>query len=118
MVLRPTASSSRCPCSPARVHRSQVTLRSAPAVVVWIVMPWLVAFGIGARFFLLRPLWHALILSWAAAIVIIFGWLATRICWRRMGASWRMGIDPAEKTLLIAAGPYVASDIRFTPCLN
>jgi protein-S-isoprenylcysteine O-methyltransferase Ste14 len=28
------------------------------------------------------------------------------MCWNRMGKSWRMGIDPAEKTSLIVTGAY------------
>jgi protein-S-isoprenylcysteine O-methyltransferase Ste14 len=31
---------------------------------------------------------------------------ATLVCWKKMGKSWRMGIDPAEKTGLIVTGPY------------
>src|SRR6476620_10287488 len=30
----------------------------------------------------------------------------TLVCWKRMGRSWRMGIDPNEKTQLVVAGPY------------
>ncbi len=78
----------------------------APVVGVWIAMPWLVAFEIGRRSIALRPLWHLPILSWTAAIVIFHGWIATRICWKRMGKSWRMGIDPGEKNPLIATGAY------------
>ncbi len=83
-----------------------VRLIWAPAIAVWIVTPWLVAVGIGAKFGALRPLWHLSILRWAGMAVIVFAWLATRVCWKRMGASWRMGIDPAEKTALVATGPY------------
>jgi protein-S-isoprenylcysteine O-methyltransferase Ste14 len=32
--------------------------------------------------------------------------VATFACWRAMGRSWRIGIDPAEKTELVMAGPF------------
>lgn len=36
--------------------------------------------------------------------VLAFG--ATWVCWKKMGKSWRMGINPDEKTQLIVSGPY------------
>lgn len=77
-----------------------------PVIGIWIVMPWIVAFGLGTRASAVRPLWHFPMLRSIGAVLIVVAWLATRICWKRMGASWRMGIDPAEKTTLIATGPY------------
>jgi protein-S-isoprenylcysteine O-methyltransferase Ste14 len=37
------------------------------------------------------------------AVIALAGSIA---CWKRMGKSWRMGIDPNEKTPLIVTGPY------------
>jgi len=80
-----------------------------PTVAVWIVSPliiWLLwATGIsGVR--ALRPLYVNMpvqLLGLAASFVALY---LTMICWRRMGKSWRMGIDPNEKTSLIVQGPY------------
>ena len=43
---------------------------------------------------------------WMAAAVAVAAYAATRACWRRMGRSWRIGIDPAERTVLVVTGPY------------
>ena len=45
-------------------------------------------------------------LAWAALGIAIIAFVVTWICWRNMGKSWRMGIDPNEKTQLILSGPY------------
>jgi protein-S-isoprenylcysteine O-methyltransferase Ste14 len=58
----------------------------------------------------LRPvltLWHLPApIGWAAAVAAVVGLLATFVCWKRMGTSWRMGIDPDERTQLVCSGPY------------
>jgi len=76
-----------------------------PVVLLWIVLPFLAGFGIHKPS-IINPLWHELISQWLAAAVAVFALLATRVCWKRMGTSWRMGIDPNEKTSLIITGPY------------
>jgi len=82
----------------------------APAVGVWIAHPIASAF-LNKPSFILRPLWkpgpaiHAG-LAWAAVLVVLAAFMATILCWKRMGKSWRMGIDPAEKTPLVATGPF------------
>src|SRR5213075_2909066 len=53
-----------------------------------------------------RPFAHNQILSWLSVVILLAGLLATLLCWKRMGKSWRMGIDPNEKTQLIVSGPY------------
>jgi protein-S-isoprenylcysteine O-methyltransferase Ste14 len=71
-----------------------------PTVVIWILLPLAVAGGLmRARFF--HP-----ILSAIGVPIALFALLATMICWKRMGTSWRMGIDPGEKTRLVCTGPY------------
>jgi protein-S-isoprenylcysteine O-methyltransferase Ste14 len=52
------------------------------------------------------PLFSSIIAQWIGVAVALFCLLATRVCWKRMGKSWRMGIDPGEKTVLIFTGPY------------
>jgi protein-S-isoprenylcysteine O-methyltransferase Ste14 len=45
-------------------------------------------------------------LQWSAVLVAAGAFIATLVCWKRMGKSWRMGIDPGETTQLIVTGPY------------
>ena len=42
----------------------------------------------------------------AAAVVCAVGTVFTFVCWRKMGRSWRIGIDPKEKLELVSTGPY------------
>ena len=39
-------------------------------------------------------------------MIAIAAFIATLICWKKMGKSWRMGINPDDKTQLIITGPY------------
>lgn len=73
-----------------------------PAVVIWIAHPLVSAF----RPNLIKPLFVAPALAWAAALVATLAFAGTLVCWRKMGKSWRMGINPDEKTQLIVTGPY------------
>jgi protein-S-isoprenylcysteine O-methyltransferase Ste14 len=68
-----------------------------PLVIAWCVQPWL-AFTRGAVEF--RAV------AYIGAAICVFATAATFVCWRAMGKSWRIGIDPAEETTLIVAGPF------------
>jgi protein-S-isoprenylcysteine O-methyltransferase Ste14 len=76
-----------------------------PTVIAWIVIPLLVSL-VHRDTWILRALWDLPALRWLAVIVAIAALGATMICWKRMGKSWRMGIDPNEKTQLVVTGPY------------
>ncbi|MDB5296928.1 MAG: hypothetical protein JWO31_2911 [Phycisphaerales bacterium] len=82
----------------------------APAVTCWMAQPVASAFGGGpgwARWpAALRPVVDVGWARWACAAAVVAGYLATRACWARMGASWRMGIDPGERTPLVVGGPF------------
>ena len=41
-----------------------------------------------------------------AVVVAAAAFAATWVCWSKMGTSWRMGIDPNERTQLVFTGPY------------
>ena len=80
-----------------------------------IVKPGRVQAGLAHTLF--APFWqlgegvepHALlwqIIAALASILCILGTIATFICWRKMGRSWRIGIDPGEKLDLVCTGPY------------
>ncbi len=51
------------------------------------------------------PLWW-----WPAALVsgvlLVICTAFTFVCWRKMGRSWRIGIDPGETLELVSTGPY------------
>lgn len=74
-----------------------------PTIAAWCLQPWLA----------LRRHFHhsASDLGWtvagfAGAAACVIATIATFSCWREMGRSWRIGIDPEEKTQLICSGPF------------
>ena len=78
-----------------------------PVVVVWIAHPALNGIATDLQLpLVLRPLFHTGLGGWGCAAVVLGGLVATRRCWRRMGASWRMGIDPGEKAGLVYDGLF------------
>lgn len=76
-----------------------------PTVAAWIAIPLATAFTRRPPI-PLRPLYHSPSVQWTALAVASAAFAATLVCWKRMGKSWRMGIDPKEKTQLIVTGPY------------
>jgi protein-S-isoprenylcysteine O-methyltransferase Ste14 len=76
-----------------------------PVVFLWIAVPLSTALPWG-RPWLLTPLIASVALSWSALAVALLAFVLTLICWKKMGTSWRMGIDPAEKNPLIVTGPF------------
>lgn len=74
-----------------------------PTIIAWCVQPWL---GLPKYFHdSIRDLpWTIIGLVGAAACV--GATVATFSCWREMGRSWRIGIDPEEKTQLIFSGAF------------
>jgi protein-S-isoprenylcysteine O-methyltransferase Ste14 len=76
-----------------------------PVIVAWIGLPFAAAFKAPSHSPEV-PIFHSVIAQWIGVVVALVCLLATRVCWKRMGKSWRMGIDPGEKTALIFTGPY------------
>ena len=76
-----------------------------PVVVLWIAIPMSVPF-IARPPGVLRPLIVSSALAWAGLAVALGAFILTLICWKKMGSSWRMGVDPSEKTVLIVTGPF------------
>jgi protein-S-isoprenylcysteine O-methyltransferase Ste14 len=76
-----------------------------PIVFLWIALPLTEPF-IAHPPAILQPLIIWPLISWIAVAVAVFAFVLTLICWKNMGNSWRMGIDPTEKTALIVTGPY------------
>ena len=78
-----------------------------PTVGAWITLPFVVATRQQLQLpIFLRPLFVDRVINYAAAILVGACLAASWVCWRRMGKSWRMGINPNEKTTLIVSGPY------------
>lgn len=90
---------------PERVGRL-VRLVWIPVVLLWIALPLIEGTGAARHQPLLAPLFSLWPISWLAVIVAFLALVLTLICWKEMGKSWRMGINPDEKTQLIATGPY------------
>ncbi len=74
-----------------------------PAIVAWCVQPWL-ALGKNVHHFPFGYTW--ILVGFVGAVVCVIATVATFSCWREMGKSWRIGIDPHEKTQLIFSGPF------------
>lgn len=51
-----------------------------------------------------NPFWTTA--SVLAMLICVLATILTFICWRRMGRSWRIGIDPGETLDLVSTGPY------------
>jgi len=83
-----------------------------PVTILWIVLPFAAFFAKKPKRYppALRTLLgvHQIpwILGYVAAVVAVASLWATFVCWQRMGKSWRMGIDPNDRTQLVCNGPY------------
>lgn len=69
-----------------------------PLVITWLVQPWLR--------FAYDGLLRSRAVAFTGALLCLAATGATFLCWRAMGKSWRLGIDPAEKTPLVVRGPF------------
>ena len=76
-----------------------------PVVVLWVAHPWITALA-PPKTAALRPLLASPWLAWLGAAIALACFLASRRCWKMMGKSWRMGIDPSEQTALVTGGPF------------
>lgn len=76
-----------------------------PVVVLWVLHP-LMNGVVSPPTVVLRELFAFPVLHAAAVVVTLVAFGLTWVCWRKMGKSWRMGIDPNEKTELVFSGPF------------
>lgn len=77
-----------------------------PVVGVWITLPMAGAVARDLPVLLTPVVATPPPLVWGMSAVVVACAAATVACWRRMGKSWRMGINPAERTGLVCTGPY------------
>jgi protein-S-isoprenylcysteine O-methyltransferase Ste14 len=54
----------------------------------------------------LSPIRNHPAIAWVGCGLAACCFIATICCWKTMGRSWRMGIDPTERTELVSQGPY------------
>src|ERR1041384_5595273 len=74
----------------ASVPRERLSLWQPGAALGWLWRP--------------TAAWWGVVIP--AALLCIGCTLFTFVCWRKMGRSWRIGIDPNEKLDLVSTGPY------------
>jgi protein-S-isoprenylcysteine O-methyltransferase Ste14 len=74
----------------AIVPPNRLSRMSASWLVAWLWQP--------------APWWYAL--AAVASLLCILCTLITFVCWRKMGRSWRIGIDPNETLEIVSTGPY------------
>jgi protein-S-isoprenylcysteine O-methyltransferase Ste14 len=89
---------------PERLGRA-VRIVWIPVVAAWVAHPFMNAF-VAQPSSLMAPLVTCIVLGTIGIILAVLASAGSVACWRRMGKSWRMGIDPAEATPLVVTGPY------------
>jgi protein-S-isoprenylcysteine O-methyltransferase Ste14 len=81
-----------------------------PAIIAWCILPWISAIRGFSPVWWQRAFWPMTAeTQWLGVVAALLGLAAlmlTFICWRQMGRSWRIGIDPGEKTELVILGAY------------
>ena len=76
-----------------------------PAVIVWSILPWVALSAGHHSSFWIRPMLPGPV-ALAGALIGAVAVFMTFFCWHQMGRSWRIGIDPNEKTELVTTGSY------------
>jgi protein-S-isoprenylcysteine O-methyltransferase Ste14 len=76
-----------------------------PLVAAWVAHPFVNAFQTTPPS-LFAPLFDSIVVAMVGIVLAALALAGSIVCWKRMGKSWRMGIDPNETTPLIVTGPY------------
>jgi protein-S-isoprenylcysteine O-methyltransferase Ste14 len=75
-------------------------------ILTWIGQPWLVALpATKPGFTLLSGLLHPASLV-VGMVLVVLGYAGTLWTYAAMGDTWRIGINPKERTALVRHGPY------------
>jgi protein-S-isoprenylcysteine O-methyltransferase Ste14 len=77
-----------------------------PTIALWIALPIIAGSLKRVSPAPFQPLYQNIWISWIGLAIAMLAFIATWICWKKMGTSWRMGIDPNDKTQLVVTGPY------------
>jgi protein-S-isoprenylcysteine O-methyltransferase Ste14 len=94
---------------PEQPLERRMWLVMVPAVVLWIVLPWLAlshAQPLLAVPGFARDVAAYGVLRWAAAICAVTCLGLTVKCWMRMGSDWRMAVSETQKSALITDGLF------------
>jgi protein-S-isoprenylcysteine O-methyltransferase Ste14 len=80
-----------------------------PAIVLWIVLPWLALTRAQPllalpEFVRVVPAYAAL--RWVAALCVVMCLALTAKCWQRMGSDWRMAVSETQRSALITDGLF------------
>lgn len=75
-------------------------------VLSWLGQPFLARDRSALPGLSLYPVVAPVVSLTAGLGLLIAGYAATLWCYAAMGAGWRMGINPGEKTALVTRGPY------------
>jgi protein-S-isoprenylcysteine O-methyltransferase Ste14 len=76
-----------------------------PLIIGWCVQPWLQVSS-GDQTAARQLGGFAIVVAFIGAAACVLATVGTFSCWREMGKSWRIGIDPREKTQLVFTGAY------------
>ncbi len=74
-----------------------------PVVMAWVYLPWRYAYLVPHQ---VPSTLERQFIGFLAALMAIAALYLSFYCWREMGKSWRIGIDPNDKTPLVTTGPY------------
>ena len=78
-----------------------------PVIFAWILVPLIWGSGKAGEVSVLQAIVKVpVILTWIVLVIALGAFVATLICWKKMGKSWRMGINPDDATQLVVSGPY------------
>jgi len=81
-----------------------------PAIILWIVLPWLALTRAEPPLLALpeftRNVPAYVALRWVAALCVVMCLALTVKCWRRMGSDWRMAVSDTQKSALITDGLF------------
>lgn len=89
---------------PERLGRA-IRIVWIPVVVAWVAHPLVNTLTTWPPL-LLAPVIHSAVVAAIGILLAVAALVGSFICWKRMGRSWRMGTDPAERTPLVVTGPY------------
>ena len=75
-------------------------------VIAWLALPFLAGTGRASPWLTIIPSLRGLVGLFFGIALTAAGYAGTLWCYAVMGNTWRMGVNRAEKTLLVTRGPF------------
>jgi protein-S-isoprenylcysteine O-methyltransferase Ste14 len=75
-------------------------------ILAWIVQPLIINSYSRSPLFVSSSVFESSLFIIPGTILIVAGYAGTLWCYSALGASWRIGVNKEEKTVLIDRGPY------------